>query len=58
MMFYRNTDLAGLEQHMVYCHIKCVTVLVLILKMLIYKDLAGAPYRGSAVASGLLYCSA
>jgi hypothetical protein len=56
--FAGSTDMAALEQHMVYCHIKYVTVLVSVRKLLIYKDLAGDVYYGSAVASRLLYCSA
>jgi len=54
--FCRHTDLVALEQHMSYCHIKSVTVLESIIKMLIYKDLARDVYRGSAVARRLLYC--
>ena len=33
--FASNTDEAALEQHMVYCHIKYVTVLVSVRKVLI-----------------------
>ena len=57
-LFAHHTNPAGLEQHMTYCHIKCVTVLGSILKTLMYKDLTVAACCGSAVASGLLYCSA